>query len=329
MEITREFWGAYTDGSAVYRYKMKNAMGSSVTLTNLGGIITSIVMPDASGTLGDVVLGYDSAEEYINDDGYLGAMIGRFSNRIANGQFQLNGRTWNLTKNRPASTLHGGGGIHKKLWNASPTEDGLLLQCRCLDGEDGFPGELDISILCSLSEDNCLTLDMKAVSDQDTICSLTNHSYFNLAGHGDIFSHEVQICAEAYTPLTEALLPDGTIRPVEGTEYDFREKRFVEKSKFDANYVLEEGYKACAVVTEPTSGRILTVFSDLPAIQFYAGGWLTSRQGKAGSVYGPNSGFCFEPQFYPDAPNIPQFPSACLKKGEVYHHVIRYQFSTI
>ena len=146
MEITREFLGTYTDGSAVYRYKMKNAMGSSVTLTNLGAIITSIVMPDASGTLGDVVLGYDSAEEYINDDGYLGAMIGRFSNRIANGQFQLNGRTWNLTKNRPASTLHGGGGIHKKLWNASPTEDGLLLQCKCPDGEDGIPGTLDIAM---------------------------------------------------------------------------------------------------------------------------------------------------------------------------------------
>lgn len=329
MEITQKFWGTFTDGSAVYRYKITNKKGNSVTVTNLGGIITSIMMPDASGVPGDVVLGYDSMEEYIKDDGYLGAMIGRFSNRIANGTFQLNGKTWNLTKNQSGNTLHGGGGIHKKLWKATPTEDGLLLQCKCLDGEDGFPGELHISILCSLSEDNCLTLDMKAVSDQDTVCSLTNHSYFNLASRGDILSHQFQICAEKHTPLTAKLLPEGTIRPVEGTEYDFREKKPLPASKFDANYVLTEGYKPCAVVTEETSGRTMTVFSDLPAMQFYAGGGLTSRRGKGGSFYGPNSGFCLEPQFYPDSPNISQFPSAHLKEGEEYHRTICYQFSVI
>lgn len=321
-------WGTLPDGRSVELYTIQNTAGNSVSISTFGGIITSIIMPDASGHLSDIVLGYDTLSEYVLDDAYFGAMIGRYSNRIAHGEYTHNGTTWCLTKNQNGNTLHGGSGFNKKLWTASPSNKGLLLEYHSPHGEDGFPGNLDVSILCSLSEDNCFTMDMTAVSDQDTVCSLTNHSYFNLAGQGTTLNHLFEICAEYYTPTLPNRIPDGSIQSVTGTEFDFRQKRKLTNPKLDVNYVIPTGQKYSASVTDPISGRKLTISSDLPAMQFYTAGGLTARSGKNTNQYGPNSGFCLEPQFFPNSPNTDTFPSCILKKGEVYHHTIRYLFST-
>ena len=327
MLITSEIWGAMPDGRPVHLYRLSNASGNSVSVTDLGATIVSVIMPDASGTQADVVLGYDTVEEYLAGGNYFGATVGRYANRIGGGTFTLNGQQWNVTVNQGENCLHGGGGIHKKLWTGTVSEEGLLLQLRSPHGEDGFPGNLEISVLFTLSEDNRLTMDMKAVSDQDTVCCLTNHSYFNLAGRGDTCSHLFRIFADRYTPFLPNKLPDGTLQSVEGTLFDFRKAQPLPTGRLDVNYAIPEGQELYAEVKDPSSGRTLRVFSDLPAMVFYTAGGLSPCLGKSGSTYGPNSGFCLEPQYFPNSPNMPQFPSCVLKKGGVYHHTIQYQFS--
>lgn len=325
--ITQKKWGALEDGRPILLYEMCNATGCSVSVTNLGGIITSIIVPDRSGILGDVVLGYDTPEEYIADSSYMGAMIGRYANRIADGKFSLNGITWNLTKNQHGNTLHGGMGFHKKLWDSEIRENSVLLHYYSPHGEDGFPGNVDVSILCTLTDNNCFTMEMTACSDRDTVCCLTNHTYFNLSGGGNTLSHLFRIYADEYTPLDGRGLPEGKICSVVNTPYDFRHERVLETPKIDINYVVQRERQYNAVVKDPNSGRKLAVSSDLPGLQFYTAGGLAPRKGKNGSTYGPNSGFCLEPQFFPDSPNIPTFPSCTLKQGELYNHTISYCFS--
>ncbi|MBR3641852.1 MAG: galactose mutarotase [Oscillibacter sp.] len=326
MKITKKEWGAMPDGRAIDLYTIENAKGSSVSVTTYGGIITSIRVPDAAGQLGDVVLGYDTAAEYLADNAFLGAMIGRYANRIRAGQFTLGGETFHLTVNNRGNTLHGGGGFHKKLWDAEARADGFHLFLVSPDGEDGFPGTLRTEIVCSLSDGDELTLDMRAVSDKDTVCCLTNHTYFNLAGGGTVASHRFQIRADAYTPFDEAHLPRGTVCTVSNTPYDFRALRPLKEQVLDINFVVTDG-APCAVAENPISGRTLSVYSDLPALGFYTAGSLSPRRGRDGAQYGPCSGFCLEPQFYPDSPNNPQFPSCVLRAGEEYRHFIRYRFS--
>ena len=327
MLITSSLWGAMPDGRPIHLYRLSNTAGNSVSISDLGAAIISIMMPDAAGILADVVLGYDTAEEYLAGGAYFGAMVGRYANRIENGVFSLNGQQHFVTKNQGENCLHGGGGIHKKLWTATPSDEGLLLQLLCPHGEDGFPGNMEISVLYALSEDNLLTVDMKAVSDRDTVCSLTNHSYFNLAGQGDTLSHLFRICADRYTPFLPNMIPDGSLQSVDGTDFDFRKARPLPFGRLDINYAIPDGQELYAEAMDPASGRTLRVFSDLPAMEFYTAGGMRPCQGKAGSTYGPNSGFCLEPQFFPNSPNMPQFPSCVLRKGETYHHVIRYHFS--
>lgn len=327
MLITSEVWGTLPDGSPVHLYRLSNAAGNSVSITDLGATIVSVIMPDASGNRADVVLGYDTPEEYLAGGNYFGATVGRYANRIGGGTFTLNGQQWNVTVNQGENCLHGGSGIHKKLWTGTVSEDGLLLQLHSPHGEDGFPGNLEISVLFSLSADNRLTMSMTAVSDRDTVCCLTNHSYFNLTGSGNTCSHLFRIFADQYTPFLPNKLPDGTLQSVEGTLFDFREARPLPTGKLDVNYAIPEGQELYAEVSDPSSGRMLRVFSDLPAMVFYTAGGLPACQGKGGSTYGPNSGFCLEPQYFPNAPNMPQFPSCVLKKGSVYRHTIQYQFS--
>lgn len=326
MEITCKEWGVLQDGRTVQLYSMVNRSGSSVSISTYGGIITSIIMPDRTGKMEDIVLGYDSLEEYVSDDGYLGAMIGRYANRIAGASFSMGGTLWNLTKNQGENTLHGGSGFHKKLWIANVSSERLVLSYHSPHGEDGFPGNLDVSLSFVLSEDNCFSIETEAISDRDTVCSITNHTYFNLAAKGDIFSNLFQIFSENYTPCSSSLIPDGSICSVEGTPYDFRQQRHLTEKKLDVNYVIPSGQSICAKVVEPKSGRVLAVMSDLPAMQFYAGGGLKLRRGKGKNLYGPNSGFCMEPQHFPNSPNTPEFPSCTLKKGERYRHTIQFRF---
>ena len=325
MTITKKEWGIYNN-QALYLFTLENEHGNSVSISNLGGIIVSIIMPDRTGQKGDVVLGFDTAEEYIDDRSYIGAMIGRYANRISNATFTLNNQVWPLTPNQNGNTLHGGSGFHKKIWDYSIANNSLVLKYHSPHLEDGFPGNLDIEITYTLSDSNALTIDTRAISDLDTVCSITNHSYFNLSGHGTTRNHKFSICASQYTPCDETLIPTGQILSVKNTDLDYRAYKLLANPKTDINFVLDEDHPFSASAYDPESGRKLIVHSSLPCLQFYTAGGMSPRRGKAAQIYGPNSGFCFEPQHFPDAPNIPAFPSAVLKKGNIYSQKFIYQF---
>ena len=327
MQITSCFWDRLPDGRHAHLFTIRNQAGSSVTISDFGGIITSLFIPDSSGRLDDVVLGFDSLQGYLQDKAFLGAMVGRYANRIRNASFTLNDTQWMLEANERGNHLHGGtAGFHKQLWEASIQENGLLLHYRSPHLESGFPGTLDTSILYSLTEDNCLRLDISAVSDRDTVCCITNHSYFNLTGSGSIRNHQFQICAQQHTPFGPDLLPMGNLQPVAGTDLDYRSPRPLTQDNLDANFALDPDRDFSAAVFDPVSGRKMILRSDLPGLQFYAAGALRAEGGKHGRTYSPCDGFCLEPQHFPDSPNLPHFPSAVLRAGDVYHHVFEYQF---
>jgi aldose 1-epimerase len=309
-------------------FELSNGSGVTARISDLGGIITSIITPDKNGEPGEITLGYDSFEEYLADDAYFGATVGRYANRIAGAKFSLNGEEYHITRNDGDNALHGGAGLHKKLWSIEEIfDDGILMNLRSADGEDGFPGNVSITLEARLTGDDRLKLWFTAVSDKDTVISLTNHAYFNLRGFGDILSHSARINAQSYTPVNGALIPTGDILPVAGTEFDFRAARLIKEGFYDHNFALD-GDEA-AFITEPETGRALTVYTSLPGVQFYCGGMLTRRRGRGGTVYDKNSGFCLEPQFFPDSPNIPAFPSCVLKAGGIYKQYIAYKFGQI
>lgn len=342
------------DFDSIQLYTLTNASGMTVKVTNYGAIITSIIVPDRSGKMADVALGYDMVEAYMNavDRPYFGAIVGRYGNRIAKGAFTINGEKYSLALNNAPNHLHGGIiGFDKVVWDAKPVQtDGvnaLELSYLAKDKEEGYPGNLQIKITYSLSKDNVLTVDYHATTDKATPVNLTQHSYFNLKGEGEgtILDHELMLNAKAYTPIDAGSIPTGEIAPVAGTPFDFTSSKPIgrdiaqenEQLKFgigfDHNFVLDKAgndgsMTLAARVFEPSSGRTLEVQTTEPGIQFYCGNFLDGRlKGKAGNSYVHRGGFCLETQHYPDSPNQPSFPTTILKPGQTYKTKTTFKFS--
>jgi len=346
-EITSKPFGKAKDGTPVEIFTLRNAGGAEARITNYGGIVVSLKVPDRSGKLGDVVLGYDNLKDYIKANPYFGALIGRYGNRIAKGRFELDGKRYQLATNNAPNALHGGlKGFDKVVWLAKPlsTKNGPSLELTHVsrDGVEGYPGKLTVKAVYTLTDSNELRIDFTATTDKPTIINLTHHSYFNLAGVGDILGHEVMIKADKFTPVDKTLIPTGELRPVAGTPLDFRKQTAIgariknddQQLKFglgyDHNWVVREKPGRLALmakVTDPASGRTLEVLSTEPGLQFYSGNFLDGTNvGKGGKVYRYRNGFCLEPQHFPDSPNKPQFPPVVLRPGQTYKNTIIYKF---
>jgi len=341
-------FGVLQNGTAVELYTLRNTRGMQAKIMTYGGIVTSLTAPDRAGHFADVVLGYDSLDAYVKSSPYFGATVGRFGNRVARGRFTLDGRQYVLATNNGANSLHGGNiGFDKVVWKAaksevSPQGPQLTLTYLSKDGEEGYPGNLQVTAVYTLTHDNGLRVDFTATTDKDTVVNLTQHSYFNLRGKGDILGHEVQINADRFTPVDSTLIPTGELKSVAGTPFDFRKPTTIgariedadEQLKFgkgyDHNWVLNGPagtLRLNATVYEPTTGRLLEVLSDQPGLQFYSGNFLDgSNVGKGGRVYKFRNGFCMEPQHFPDSPNHANFPAVVLKPGETYRNTIVYRF---
>jgi aldose 1-epimerase len=343
----REF-GKLPSGETVELYTLKNAKGVEADISTYGGVVVSLKVPDRSGAMGDIVLGFDDFQGYLLPPPYFGALIGRYGNRIAHAQFTLDGKVYKLFKNDGDNSLHGGKvGFDKVLWKARPTgAQSLELTYLSKDGEEGYPGNLSVTVVYTLTDNNELKIDYTATTDKNTVLNLTNHSYFNLAGQGegDILGHQITINADKFTPVDKGLIPTGELRSVEGTPFDFRQPHAIGErigaddkqiklgGGYDHDFVLNhrgDALTLAARVTEAKSGRVMEVLTDQPSIQFYTGNFLDGTiHGKGGKVYPRRSAFCLETQHYPDSPNHPEFPTAELKPGEKYHTTTVYRFST-
>ncbi|AIZ65075.1 aldose epimerase [Hymenobacter sp. DG25B] len=340
-------FGTTTDDTEVQLFTLTNAHGVQVSISNYGGIITRLLVPDKAGQLGDVVLGFDNVSgyqspEYLKAGPYFGALIGRYGNRIGKGKFMLDGKTYTLATNNGENHLHGGKkGFDKVVWQAQPgtSADGQILKLtyRSPDGEEGYPGNLNVTVVYTLTADDALTIDYTATTDKATPVNLTNHAYFNLRGQGDILGHEVTIPADRYTVVDAGLIPTGELRPVKNTSFDFTTPHPIGArigqvpGGYDHNWVLNNpaGLHLAAQVYEPTTGRTMEVRTTEPGIQFYTGNFLDgSLAGKGGQVYRKHAGFCLETQHFPDSPNQPSFPSTILRPGEVFKSTTIYQFGT-
>lgn len=347
--ILREPFGALPDGRAVTRYTLRNRAGLILKVLDFGGTITELHTPDRHGRLADIVLGYDSLAEYVRGNSYLGALIGRYANRIANSRFTLDGRVVELPPNDGPHHLHGGPqGYDKVLWTAEPftsaERQGLALSYQSPNGEQGYPGKLDVRVVYELSDDNELLISYGAASDAPTPVNLTQHSYFNLAGGGDILSHTLAINAHFFTAIDAEAIPLGISAPVDGTPFDFRAARPIgqcigqehEQLKngrgYDHNFVLaREGPQRlahAAVLRDPASGRVLEIVTEEPGIQFYSGNFLDGSEGGKGMRHAYRSGLCLEPQHFPDSPNQSGFPGTILRPGKAYASQTRYVFGT-
>jgi aldose 1-epimerase len=350
MKIESLDWGEAPDGKAVQLYTVVNGRGSEVRITNYGGIVVSLSVPDRDGEIDDIVLGYDSLPEYCDDLSYFGCIVGRYANRIAGGRFKLAGVEHVLTANERWNHLHGGiKGFSKVVWGAEAVvrEDsaGVTLSYLSRDGEEGYPGNLRAEVTYLLTEDDELRIEYKAQTDQDTVVNLSHHSYFNLAGGGDVMDHELTLVADLFTPVDGELIPTGELRSVEGTPMDFRTPTAIgERIKadyeqlelaggYDQNWVLNRvgpGLSLAAVVHHPMTGRTMDVSTTEPGVQFYSGNQLpTQIPGKGGRKYGPHHGLCLEAQHFPDSPNRPEFPSTVLREGETYRQTTVYRFYTM
>jgi aldose 1-epimerase len=313
-------------------YTLRNDLGFEVTIITYGGAIVSFKVPDRNGVFGDIVLGFERLQEYVNNPLYFGALIGRYANRIARGRFSLNGLEYQLPCNNGVNHLHGGfKGFDKRVWNASEDGNVLHLSYFSKDGEEGYPGNLTASVDYSLRS-NALSIEYRATTDRDTIVNLTNHSYFNLRGAGTILDHELMLSANSFTPVDEDLIPTGEIRSVEGTRMDFRKSRPIDSGGYDHNFVLNDwngSLRSVARLYEPTTGRVMEILTTQPGIQFYSGNFLDgSYGGKYGFVYEKYAALCLEPQHFPDSPNHPNFPSTILHAGEEYHETTILQFKS-
>jgi aldose 1-epimerase len=348
--IDKQPFGTAPTGEPVDLYTLRNDRGAQARIMTYGGIVVSLKMPDRDGEFGDVVLGYDSLDSYVKNSPYFGALIGRYGNRIGGAKFTLDGNTCTLPANDGPNTLHGGlKGFDKRAWTATAarySSDGpqLVLHYLSKDGEEGFPGNLDVTATWTLTHNNSLKLEYTATTDKDTVVNLTHHGYFNLAGKGDILGHVVTIPADRFTPVDSTLIPTGVLPLVENTPFDFRNPTAIgarisqddEQLKFgkgyDHNWVINKTLgqmTMMARVSEPTTGRVMEVWSTEPGLQFYSGNFLDGTiTGKGGWVYAHRDAFCMEPQHYPDSPNKPDFPTTELKPGQVYHNTIIYRFST-
>lgn len=350
--MKKEPFGKTEDGQPVDLYTLSNKNGVEAAITNFGGIIVSLKVPDRSGKLDDVVLGYDQVDGYLTNKAFFGAIVGRYANRIAHGKFSLGGAIFNIPKNDGDNALHGGmKGFNKRLWTAKDVSGshGQALELTYLskDGEEGFPGNLSAKVVYTLTDQNELRIDYSATTDKETVINLTNHSYFNLAGqgNGDILGHELTIRADHFTPVDATLIPTGELKPVKGTPFDFTKGTAIgarinqddEQLKvgkgYDHNWGLNSKGKGsvslAAEAYEPKSGRVLQVLTDQPGVQFYSGNFLDgSITGKGSKVYNLRNGFCLETQHFPDSPNQPKFPSAVLKPGQQYKTTTVFKFSS-
>ena len=342
--ITKKHFGNLSTGEEVSLFELKNSSGAYVEIIDFGGAIRSIVVPDENGVLGDVALGYDSAEGYETQGKFIGALIGRHGNRIEDAKFKLGRKVYTLAKNDGRNSLHGGiKGFDKRLWNAEIDGETLVLKYTSADGEEGFPGNLDVTVRYSFDENNALVIDYSAVSDADTVCNLTNHCYFNLDGEasGSIENHSLKMNATHFTVGNSECLPTGYVAKVEGTPLDFTEthvigerigskhEQIVFAGGYDHNFCPDgEGFRHMATLCAAKSGRTMEVYSDLPGIQFYSGNFLdgTAPYGKGGRPIAKRDGLCLETQFYPNAMRFDNFEKPILKKGERYHHVTVYKF---
>jgi len=352
MSVTSEPYGV-VDGKNVRLYTLTNANDLVMKVTNYGGIVTELWVPDRNGKLGDINLGYDTVDSYVAATPYFGALIGRYGNRIGAGTFTLNGVDYQLAKNDNAiNHLHGGDkGYDKVVWAASPIKTkegvGLELKYKSVDGEEGYPGTLDMTVIYMLTNDNEFSVEYHATTDKATVCNLTQHNYYNLGGHtsGSILDHEMMINSDLFTPTDEGLIPTGEIVTVGGTPMDFRTPTAIGArvntdyeplnfgGGYDHNWILNKGdmqgkMTLAAKVYDPKSGRVMEVSTTEPAIQFYCGNFLDGKNiGKGDHAYEHRTGFCLETQHYPDSPNQSHFPSTVLEPGEKYYHKTVYKFS--
>ncbi len=346
--ITSAPFGTLPDGRNATLYTLTNPHGVVVKVSDFGGVITEIHTPDRNGKLADIALGYSELAPYCDESPYFGALIGRYGNRIANGQFELDGKQIQLSVNNGSNHLHGGKvGFDRKLWRAVPFTEGssvgLTLMYSSPDGEEGYPGKVDVTVVYELTADNEFIMAYDAITDKATPVNLTQHAYFNLAGQGDILGHQLQIDAAAFTPVSDKLIPTGELRPVEGTPFDFRgphtigERIFADDEQlrfgqgYDHNFVLNRPAGRASIlaarVVEPVSGRVLELYTEEPGVQFYSGNFLDGSNVGKGRSYGFRSGLCLEPQHFPNSPNQPNFPSTILRPGEEYATVSRFKFS--
>jgi aldose 1-epimerase len=349
--ISKAAFGTLPDGTAVDLYTLVNANGMEVRASNYGGLITALLVPDGSGKVSDVTLGLKSFDDYVKNPPYFGALIGRYGNRIAKGQFKIDDQTFKLPKNDGPNTLHGGPkGFDKVVWQAEPFEKedsvGVIFTYTSKDGEEGFPGNLQTRVTYTLTDKNELSFDYHATTDKPTVVNLTQHAYFNLAGDGvgDVLGHEVTIYANEYTPVNKQLIPTGKIETVTDTPFDFRNKVILgtrvnvdnEQIKFgqgiDHNFVLRKkepgSLTLAARVSEASTRRVMEVHTTEPGVQFYTGNFLDDKlAAKSGKPYAKHSGFCLETQHYPDSPNQAEFPSTVLRPGEEYNSKTVYTFS--
>jgi len=343
MGITEKPFGN-TDGKAITEYTLTNAKGMQVSIINYGGTVTKLITPDKNGKFGDVVLGYESLDGYLQKDNpYFGALIGRYGNRIAKAKFTLDGKTYTLAANNNGNTLHGGNkGFDKVVWTAEKQGDSSLkLSYRSKDGEEGYPGNLDVTVVYTLTADNALKIDYTATTDKATPVNLTNHAYYNLSAGSDstILDHELQINADKYTPVDSLLIPTGQIASVKGTPFDFTTSKPIGrdiaqvKGGYDHNWVLNKNGNALekiATLYHAGSGRVMDVYTTEPGLQFYSGNFLdgTLTDTKGGAKYVKHAALCLETQHFPDSPNQPNFPNTILKPGETYRQTTVYKFST-
>jgi aldose 1-epimerase len=347
--IEKRPFGRLADGTAVDLYTLTNRGGVEARITNYGGAVVSLKVPDARGRMADVVLGYDDPAGYEGDKSYFGVLVGRFANRIALGRFTLAGREYKLAQNNGPNHLHGGvRGFNKVVWKARPLRrrGGPALELTYLsrDGEEGYPGNLSVRAVYSLTDRNELRIEYAATTDRETIVNLTHHSYFNLAGEGrgNILGHELRVNADRFTPVDETQIPTGELKAVAGTPFDFtrataiggrieREDEQLRRGKgYDHNYVLNKRgarLSLAAEVYEPTTGRAMEVWTTEPGVQLYTGNFLDGVRGKGGKVYNFREGFCLEAQHFPDSPNRPAFPSTVLRPGRTYTQTTVYKFA--
>jgi aldose 1-epimerase len=367
--VERGWFGVLPDGRTVERFVLRNARGAEVCAITYGGIITSLLVPDRDGALGDVVLGFDRLDPYLAGTPYIGSIVGRYGNRIAHGRFQVDGTTRVLARNAGAHHLHGGNvGFDQVLWSGEPFDGaggvGVVFTYTSPDGEEGYPGTLSAGVTYTLTDQNALFVDYVATTDAPTPVNLTQHSYFNLAGEGSgtVLDHELHLAASRYTPVDAGLIPTGVLAPVEGTPFDFRTPTaigarievdhplIVRCGGYDFNVVLDgrdgraaagSGRRAATLlpeidtafaarVVEPTTGRMLEVYTQEPGLQLYAGNGLDGTLvGKSGRPYVSRSGLCLETQHFPDSPNQPAFPSTILRPGEVYRTRTVWAFGVV
>jgi aldose 1-epimerase len=347
--VKREPFGKMPDGKPVERFTLTNPGGMELRAISYGGIITSLRVPDRNGKLADVVLGFDNLEGYLADHPFFGAIIGRYGNRIAKGQFALDGKTYKLATNNGPNHLHGGvKGFDKVLWSAEPVpgKNAVVFTRTSPDGEEGYPGNLRVQVTYTLTDENEVLVDYRATTDKPTVVNLTQHSYFNLGGQasGDILGHQLMLNAEWYTPVDDTLIPTGELAPVDGTPFDFRKPTAIgarighadpqlkNGQGYDHNWVLKRtgsgtGLQLAARVSEPTTGRTLEIRTTEPGIQFYSGNFLDGKlTGKEGAQYKHRTGFCLETQHFPDSPNKPKFPSTTLRPGTEYRSSTVFAF---